>query len=64
LWHLPIVPQLAGNTLLPVVLILGVVHLAVGVPLSLSWRIGGSLLVPAAAHALVDAVRNAMQAVN
>jgi membrane protease YdiL (CAAX protease family) len=61
LWHLPIVPQLPEPGLLPMALILGVVHMAVGVPLAYSWRIGGNLLVPAAAHALLDAVRNAVQ---
>jgi membrane protease YdiL (CAAX protease family) len=31
----------------------------VGIPLSLFWRRSGNLFVPAAVHALIDAVRNA-----
>ena len=31
-----------------------------GIPLCLSWRTGGNLLVPAAAHAALDGVRNAL----
>lgn len=33
-------------------------HIAVGVPLSFCWRRSGTLVLPAAAHALVDAYRN------
>lgn len=58
LWHLPIVP-LEGFWLL-FALRLGCFHTLVGVPLSMSWRIGGNLLVPAVAHAVLDGVRNAM----
>jgi hypothetical protein len=36
------------------------VHGAVGVPLSLGWRRTGTLAVPVIAHALIDAVRNAL----
>jgi hypothetical protein len=39
----------------PVVII---VHSLVGVPLSFCWRASGTLVLPAAAHALVDAYRN------
>jgi Type II CAAX prenyl endopeptidase Rce1-like len=63
LWHLPIVPQLTGTGLVPLALTLGIVHMAVGIPLALSWRTGGNLLVPAAAHGLLDAVRNALAVV-
>jgi len=58
LWHLPIVP-IEGQLLL-VALGLGCWHMLPGVPLSLSWRAGGNLLVPAAAHAALDGVRNAL----
>ena len=30
----------------------------IGIPLSLCWRKGGTLALPAAAHALIDAYRN------
>jgi membrane protease YdiL (CAAX protease family) len=33
-------------------------HIAVGVPLSFCWRRSGTLVLPAAAHALIDAYRN------
>jgi hypothetical protein len=58
LWHLPIVPM-EGHSFL-VVLGLGCWHMLPGIPLSLSWRAGGNLLVPAAAHAALDGVRNAL----
>jgi membrane protease YdiL (CAAX protease family) len=37
-----------------------IVHCAIGVPLSLGWRRTGRLVAPALAHALIDAVRNAL----
>ncbi len=58
LWHLPIAyasaPSLAG------VASLVVIHAAIGVPLSLSWRRSGNLLVPALSHAVIDAVRDSL----
>jgi hypothetical protein len=58
LWHLPVVP--IEGSLLSVALLLSCFHLLPGIPLSLSWRTGGNLLVPAAAHAAVDGVRNGL----
>lgn len=58
LWHLPLVP--IEGTLFLVALRLGCWHVLPGSPLSLSWRVGGNLLVPAAAHAALDGVRNAL----
>jgi membrane protease YdiL (CAAX protease family) len=60
LWHLPIVPisgaaDFAGKTFGVVV-----VHMTVGIPLAFCWRRGGTLVLPAAAHALIDAYRNAV----
>jgi membrane protease YdiL (CAAX protease family) len=55
LWHLPI-QHVPINSW--VVLWLGLVHTAIGVPLAMSWRIGGNLAVPAAVHALIDGLRN------
>jgi Type II CAAX prenyl endopeptidase Rce1-like len=58
LWHLPVAPM--AGTLFLLGLRLGCWHLVAGIPLSLSWRAGGNLLVPAAAHAALDGVRNAL----
>jgi hypothetical protein len=57
-WHLPISPSSAP--VLPRVASLIVVHSAIGVPLSIYWRRSGNLLVPAVAHAAIDAVREAL----
>jgi membrane protease YdiL (CAAX protease family) len=55
-WHLPVVP----TSLLGIGLIaFPITHAILGIPLSLFWRRSGNLLVPAAVHALIDAVRNA-----
>lgn len=35
-----------------------ILTLALGVPLSFCWRKSGTLLLPCAAHALIDAVRD------
>jgi membrane protease YdiL (CAAX protease family) len=53
LWHHPIVPEASILQLL-------VVQVAVGPFLSLFWRRSGNLMVPGFAHALSDAVRNAL----
>jgi membrane protease YdiL (CAAX protease family) len=61
LWHLPVssglslpLPQLVG--------VLVVVHIVLGVPLSLAWRRTRNLAGPAFAHGFNDAVRNAFMA--
>jgi membrane protease YdiL (CAAX protease family) len=61
LWHLPMFSSgtLAGLGWTALQLI--VVHTLVGVPLSFAWRTGGTLVLPAAAHALIDAYRNVIQ---
>jgi membrane protease YdiL (CAAX protease family) len=54
-WHLPIMPASvlgAGMFVFPIT------HAIIGVPFSLFWRRSGNLLVPAAVHALIDAIRN------
>lgn|SRR5271157_956314 len=59
LWHVPLAigsAPLAG-LIMPHV----VVHCLIGVPLSIYWRRSGNLVVPGAAHALVDALRNMLQ---
>jgi membrane protease YdiL (CAAX protease family) len=58
LWHLPVSNALS----LPLPLqsgVLVVVHVLLGVPLSLAWRRTRNLAGPALAHAVNDAVRNA-----
>ncbi len=56
LWHLPI----ASGFPLPLLLAeLVVVHVALGLGLSLAWRRTRNLGGPALAHAVIDAVRNA-----
>ncbi len=57
LWHLPITPD---PLQLRVVVQLLAVHIPVGIFLAFSWRAGGTLLMPALAHALIDAYRNAV----
>jgi hypothetical protein len=60
MWHLPIMSVPDATRLLPVALSLAAVHMTVGVPLSFCWRRGGTLVLPAAAHAFIDAYRNAV----
>lgn len=55
IWHLPVVPNPAEA--IPGLII---VHVAIGVPMSLCWRRSGNLAVPAVSHAVIDAVRNAL----
>ena len=56
LWHLPVA---SGFPLPLLVAELVVVHVALGVGLSFSWRRTRNLGGPALAHAVIDAVRNA-----
>jgi membrane protease YdiL (CAAX protease family) len=58
LWHVPV--GLGQPPLLVLVLGLVAAHGAIGVPLSIYWRRSGNLIVPGSAHALIDAVRNAL----
>jgi membrane protease YdiL (CAAX protease family) len=57
LWHYPVVPGARLMTIIPQLLIL---HVLIGVPLSIYWRRSGNLAVPAFTHAFIDAVRNAL----
>ncbi|HEX5502334.1 MAG TPA: CPBP family intramembrane glutamic endopeptidase [Thermomicrobiales bacterium] len=58
IWHLPL--ALDGTPLADVVASLLLVHVTIGVPLSFAWRRSGNLVLPAAAHALIDAVRDGL----
>ena len=55
-WHLPLAG--ANGSSAQTALTLVAAHALVGVPLSFCWRRGGTLALPAAAHALIDAYRN------
>jgi membrane protease YdiL (CAAX protease family) len=57
LWHLPVTTGLPFP--LQLLELVGV-HVLLGVPLSMAWRRTGNLAGPALAHAVNDAVRNAM----
>jgi membrane protease YdiL (CAAX protease family) len=57
LWHLPNTPT--GDQSLFIEGPYSVaLHCGIGVPLSFAWRLGGTLFLPALAHALIDAYRN------
>jgi membrane protease YdiL (CAAX protease family) len=56
LWHLPI----AGDISLQRIGMLLFVHCPIGVVLSLYWRRTGTLVIPGASHALLDALRDAL----
>lgn len=61
-WHLPFADAAGlGDMPLPA-LVAGLVgwHCLIGVPLSFAWRRTGNLCVPALAHGLADAVRDAL----
>ncbi len=60
LWHLPIAPTSKNTPVVSVIFGLAAVHTAVGVPLSICWRRSGTLVLPAAAHAFIDAYRDAV----
>jgi membrane protease YdiL (CAAX protease family) len=60
LWHVPVGLGMAPlAVLIPVVVIQ---HSAIGIPLSFAWRRSGNLVLPAAAHAVIDAVRDGLAA--
>ncbi len=58
LWHLPLQPIASSSDLFRFAGMDLAVHIAIGVPLSFCWRTSGTLVLPAAAHALIDAYRN------
>jgi membrane protease YdiL (CAAX protease family) len=57
-WHLPI--QVGRGSVVAALIALLVVHLPVGMLLAMGWRRSGNLVPSALAHAVIDAVRNAM----
>jgi hypothetical protein len=58
LWHLPTAPVSGASAFAAVIPFVIIVHTLTGVPLCFCWRASGTLVLPAAAHALVDAYRN------
>lgn len=59
-WHLPVLaahPREVTSGLAATLVISSVLY---GVPLAFAWRHGGTLVLPALAHALIDAWRNAL----
>jgi hypothetical protein len=59
LWHLPNNPP-SDQSLFIEGFYSVAFHCAIGVPLSFAWRSGGTLLLPALAHAFIDSYRNAV----
>ncbi len=65
-WHMPTMPLPDSSVSIKVAsfialsIALGLIHCIYGIPLTLAWRRGGSLLAPAMAHALMDSFRNAL----
>jgi membrane protease YdiL (CAAX protease family) len=59
IWHLPLIAR-SGHPSPIAAFFLLAVHVPIGILLSSSWRRSGNLVAPAAAHALIDAVRNAL----
>ena len=60
LWHLPTLGETKVSSLIVLAIFLPLLHLFDGMFLSFGWRRSGNLAVPAAVHALIDAVRNAL----
>jgi membrane protease YdiL (CAAX protease family) len=61
IWHLPLLPTGGGAAFAAAIPVLIIVHTLTGVPLSFCWRASGTLVLPAAAHALIDSYRNCVQ---
>lgn len=61
IWHLPLLPTGGAVAFAAAIPMLIIVHTLTGVPLSFCWRASGTLVLPAAAHALIDSYRNCVQ---
>jgi membrane protease YdiL (CAAX protease family) len=61
IWHLPLLPTGDAAAFAAAIPVLIIVHTLTGVPLSFCWRASGTLVLPAAAHALIDSYRNCVQ---
>src|SRR4029453_2650967 len=60
IWHLPTAPVSNAPAFAAIIPSVLIVHTLVGVPLSFCWRASGTLVLPSAAHALIDTYRNAL----
>ena len=61
IWHVPLFPTGRAAAFAAAVPVLIIVHTLTGVPLSFCWRASGTLVLPAAAHAVIDSYRNCVQ---
>ena len=61
IWHLPLFPTGRAAAFAAAVPVLIIVHTLTGVPLSFCWRASGTLILPAAAHAVIASYRNCVQ---
>jgi membrane protease YdiL (CAAX protease family) len=61
IWHLPIIDT-RGESLAGLILLMLAAHVPFGIVMSFYWRRTGNLLVPGAAHTVLDAVRDAFYA--
>ncbi len=59
-WHLPTLAITSVSGVAVAIPALIIVHTLIGVPLSFCWRASGTLVLPAAAHAVIDAYRDAV----
>ena len=59
-WHMPLFPLKNAIEAAGLMISLPLITCVPGIPFSIFWRRGGSLLVTATVHALLDAVRNAV----
>jgi membrane protease YdiL (CAAX protease family) len=59
-WHLPIAPIPGPSAAFALAIPAMIMHILIGVPLSFCWRASGTLVLPAAAHALIDSYRNSV----
>lgn len=62
IWHIPILPVIETSYLVLQIPAICLIHCMFGIPLSFCSHSAGGLLLPALAHALVDAMRNALLA--
>jgi membrane protease YdiL (CAAX protease family) len=60
IWHLPTRSIPSVTAFVALILAAIIFHTLIGVPLSFCWRTSGTLALPAAAHALIDAYRNVL----
>jgi hypothetical protein len=59
-WHMPIFPLHGAIEVIGLTISLPLLMCVPGIPFSIFWRHGGSLLVTATVHALLDGIRNAL----